>query len=186
VDVLSVSLLTVGEQTAESAESSVVDAAPSFDEVFEAHYLPALRLAVLLVGDRPTAEDLVADAYVRVFVQWRRGKVDNVEAYLRRAVVNAVKNTWRRRAVGRRVDRLVTASAVESDPRALDTIVVERDELLTALRALSPGQRQCVVLRYYEDLSETQTAALLGVAVGTVKSQTAKGLARLASIMEDR
>ena len=58
--------------------------------------------------------------------------------------------------------------------------------MLTALSALPPGQRQCVVLRYYQDLSEAQTAALLGIAVGTVKSQAARGLARLASIMEER
>jgi len=182
VDAVSVGLVTVGEQ----AETGVVDALPPFDEIFAAHYLPALRLAVLLVGDQPTAEDLVADAYVRVFVKWRRGGVDNVGAYLRRAVVNAVKNTWRHRTLGRRVDRLVSRSVVEPDPLALETIVVERDELLTALHALPPGQRQCVVLRYYEDLTEAQTAALLGIAVGTVKSQTAKGLARLASIMEER
>jgi RNA polymerase sigma-70 factor (sigma-E family) len=182
VDPASVSLLIVGDLT----EPAVSEVVPTFDELFEAHYRPALRLAVLLVGDQTAAEDLVADAYVRVFVRWRRGGVTNVEAYLRRAVVNAVKNTWRRRTVGRRVDRLVAQATFDADPRALDTIVVERDELLTALNALPPGQRHCVVLRYYEDLSEAQTAAMLGIAIGTVKSQTAKGLARLASIMEER
>jgi DNA-directed RNA polymerase specialized sigma24 family protein len=75
------------------------------------------------------------------------GGVIDVEAYLRRAVVNAVKNTWRRRTVGRRVDRLVTQALFDSDPRALDTIVVERDELLTALNALPPvsGSAWCSV-----------------------------------------
>jgi RNA polymerase sigma-70 factor (sigma-E family) len=182
VDQASVSLLIVGDLT----EAGFVEAVPTFDELFEAHYRPVVRLAVLLLGDQAAAEDLVADAYVRVFVRWRRGGVTDLEAYLRRAVVNAVKNTWRRRTVGRRVERLVTQATFDADPRALETIVVERDELLTALRALPPGQRQCVVLRYYEDLTEAQTAALLGVAIGTVKSQTAKGLARLASIMEER
>jgi RNA polymerase sigma-70 factor (ECF subfamily) len=178
-----VSLLIAGE---EPVQPGVVEAGVTFDAAFEAHYLPVLRLAVLLVGDLETAEDLVADAYARVYVKWRRGGVTDVEAYLRRAVVNAVKNTWRRRSVGRRVERLVTQATFDADPRALDAIVVERDELLTALAALPPGQRQCVVLRYYQDLSEAQTAALIGVAVGTVKSQTAKGLARLASLMEER
>jgi RNA polymerase sigma-70 factor (sigma-E family) len=182
VDPVSVSLLIVSDLT----EAGVVEAVPTFDELFEVHYRPVLRLAVLLVGDQTTAEDLVADAYVRVFVRWRRDAVTDFEAYLRRAVVNAVKNTWRRRSVGRRVERLVTQATFDADPRALDTIVVERDELLMALNALPPGQRQCVVFRYYEDLSEAQTAALLGVAIGTVKAQTAKGLARLASVMEER
>jgi RNA polymerase sigma-70 factor (sigma-E family) len=182
MSVESVSLVTVGDLS----ETSLVEVVPTFDELFDAHYRSALRLAILLVGDQPTAEDLVADAYVRVYVQWRRGRVNNVEAYLRRAVVNAVKNTWRRRSVARRFERLVTQSTFDTDPSALETIVVERDELLTALHALPAGQRQCVVLRYYEDLSEAQTAALLGIAVGTVKSQTARGLARLASIMEER
>jgi RNA polymerase sigma-70 factor (sigma-E family) len=182
VDPASVSLLVVSDLT----DAGVIAVVPTFDELFEEHYRPVLRLAVLLVGDQPTAEDLVADAYVRVFVKWRRGGVTDVGAYLRRAVVNAVKNSWRRRSVARRVDRLVTQATFDADPRALDTIVVERDELLMALDALPRGQRQCVVLRYYEDLSEAQTAALLGVAIGTVKSQTAKGLARLASIVEER
>jgi RNA polymerase sigma-70 factor (sigma-E family) len=170
----------------EPAEPGIAEVGTTFDAVFEAHYLPVLRLAVLLVGNQETAEDLVADVYARVFVKWRRGGVADVEAYLRRSVVNAVKNTWRRRTVGRRVERLVTQATFDADPRALETIVIERDELLTALMALPPGQRQCVVLRYYQDLSEAQTAALLGVAVGTVKSQSAKGLARLASIMGER
>jgi RNA polymerase sigma-70 factor (sigma-E family) len=170
----------------EPSEPGIVEVGTTFDAVFEAHYLPVLRMAVLLVGNQETAEDLVADAYARVFVKWRRGGVTDVEAYLRRAVINAVKNTWRRRTVGRRVERLVTEATFDADPRALETIVIERDELLTALMALPPGQRQCVVLRYYQDLSEAQTAALLGIAVGTVKSQSARGLARLASIMEER
>jgi RNA polymerase sigma-70 factor (sigma-E family) len=182
VDPAPVSLLTADEP----AEPRVVEAGVTFDAVFETHYLPVLRLAVLLVGNQETAEDLVAEAYARVFVKWRRGGVIDVEAYLRRTVVNAVKNTWRHRAVGRRVERLVTQATFDADPRALETIVIERDELLTALAALPPGQRQCVVLRYYQDLSEAQTAALLGIAIGTVKSQTAKGLARLASLMEER
>ena len=179
---VSVSLCVVSDVT----DAGVGEIVPTFDELFEAHYRPVLGLAVLLVGDQTSAEDLVADAYVRVFVKWQRGAVTDVNAYLRRAVVNAVKNTWRHRTVGRRVERLVAQSTFDADPRALDTIIVERDELLTALHALPPGQRHCVVLRYYEDLSEAQTAALLGIAVGTVKSQTAKGLARLASIMEER
>jgi RNA polymerase sigma-70 factor (sigma-E family) len=173
-------MVTVGELT----DSGLTEVEPTFDELFESHYRSALRLAVLLTGDQAIAEDLVADAYVRVYVQWRRGRVSNVEAYLRRAVVNAVKNAWRRRSVARRFEWLVTQSTFDADPRALETAVVERDELLTALHALPPGQRQCIVLRYYEDLSAAQTAALLGIAVGTVKSQTAKGLARLASIMD--
>ena len=182
MDPVSVSLLIVSDVT----DAGIGEIAPSFDEIFETHYRAVLRLAVLMVGDQTTAEDIVADAYVRVFVKWQRGAVTDVNAYLRRTVVNAVKNTWRRKAVGRRVERLVAQSTFDADPRALETVVVERDELLTALHALPPGQRHCIVLRYYEDLSEAQTAAMLGIAVGTVKSQTAKGLARLASIMEER
>jgi RNA polymerase sigma-70 factor (sigma-E family) len=182
VEPVSVSLLIVDDPS----EGGVAEVGGSFDAVVEAHYRPVLRLAVLLVGDQETAEDLVADAYARVFAKWRRGGVTDVEAYLRRSVLNAVKNTWRRRTVARRVERLVTEATFDADPRALETIVVERDELLTALNALPPGQRQCVVLRYYQDLSEAQTAVLLGIAIGTVKSQTAKGISRLASIMEER
>ena len=103
--------------------------------------------------------------------------------YLRQAVVNAVRGGGRRRQVERR-----HAAALEAHTfvPAFETQVVERDEVWGALRRLPAGQRRVVVLRYYEDLSEAEVARLLRITAGTVKSQAAKGLAALHSILEVR
>src|SRR5579862_1062264 len=157
--------------------------AASFAELFARHYLPALRLAALLEGDPTRAEDAVCDAFARVYGRLRRGGVDDVPAYLRRAVVNAVRGSWRRRQVERRHARTLVVDGAQG---AFESGVVERDAVWHALAQLPPGQRRVVVLRYHEDLSEAQVARLLHVNVGTVKSQAAKGLAALHTILEVR
>jgi RNA polymerase sigma-70 factor, ECF subfamily len=154
-----------------------------FAELFAKHYAPALRLAALLEGDPTRAEDAVCDAFARVYGRLRRGGVEDVSSYLRQAVVNAVRGGWRRRQVERRHATAFEASALVP---AFETEVVERDAVWSALRRLPAGQRRVVVLRYYEDLSESEVARLFRVTVGTVKSQAAKGLAALHSILEVR
>ena len=155
----------------------------AFAELFDRHYAPALRLAALLEGDPTRAEDAVCDAFARVYGRLRRGGVDDVAPYVRQAVVNAVRGGWRRRQVERRHAATLPAE-VTTEP--FDAAVVQRDEVWRALRQLTPGQRRVVVLRYFEDLSEAEVARLLGVEVGTVKSQAAKGLAALHTILEVR
>ncbi|HTK17247.1 MAG TPA: sigma-70 family RNA polymerase sigma factor [Acidimicrobiia bacterium] len=154
-----------------------------FAELFATHYAPALRLAALLEGDPTRAEDAVCDAFARVYGRLRRGGVEDVSPYLRQAVVNAVRGGWRRRQVERRYAREFEADALVP---AFELEVVERDEVWRALRRLPAGQRRVVVLRYYEDLSEAEVARLLRIKAGTVKSQAAKGLAALQSILEVR
>jgi RNA polymerase sigma-70 factor (sigma-E family) len=155
----------------------------AFAELFARHYAPALKLAALLEGDPTRAEDAVCDAFARVYGRVRRGGVDDVGAYLRQAVVNAVRGGWRRRQVEH---RHTNAFVVDATAGSFESGVVVRDELWNALRRLPPGQRRVVVLRYYEDLSEAEVARLLHVRVGTVKSQAAKGLAALQTILEVR
>jgi RNA polymerase sigma-70 factor (sigma-E family) len=156
----------------------------TFAELFAQHYAPSLMLAALLEGDATRAEDAVCDAFARVYGRLRRGGVDDVAPYLRQAVVNAVRGGWRRRQVERRHAGGLVAAVTTSEP--FDSQVVERDAVWRALRQLPPGQRRVVVLRYFEDLSEAEVARLLHVKVGTVKSQAAKGLAALHSILEVR
>ena len=167
----------------ERVESPGVVRDVPFAELFAKHYAPALRLAALLEGDPTRAEDAVCDAFARVYGRLRRGGVDDVSPYLRQAVVNAVRGGWRRRQVERR-----NAGTFEADSSVpgFENEVVERDEVWAALRRLPAGQRRVVVLRYYEDLSEAEVARLLRVKAGTVKSQAAKGLAALQSILEVR
>lgn len=152
--------------------------ATDFGAVFEAHHAAVLRLAYLLVGDRTLAEDLTADAFARTYPRWRRGRIDDVGAYLRRAVVNGARSWGRRDSTARRyLPRLV-------EPDVADDLSAERDRLWWALGQLSPRQRAVLVLRYYEDRSEAEIAALLGVSRGTVKTLASRGLARMRDLLE--
>lgn len=131
-----------------------------------------LRSAYLLTGDLHRAEDLVQEALVKVAMRWDRLREGNATAYARTILVRDNVSWWRR---GRRevlVEDPVGVAAVSSDP---DTAMVVR----RALGRLTPAQRAVVVLRHFDDLSVDETAAVLRVAPGTVKSQNAAGLARL-------
>jgi RNA polymerase sigma-70 factor (sigma-E family) len=130
-----------------------------------------LRTAYLLSGDRGRAEDLVQEALVKVAVRWSRLASGSPEAYARRIIYRDNVSFWRRRH-----DVLLaelpegTAPAPESEPRLM---------VVSALAQLAPRQRAVLVLRYFEDLTEAQTADVLGISVGTVKSQASNALARL-------
>ncbi|MFF5231081.1 SigE family RNA polymerase sigma factor [Dactylosporangium sp. NPDC000521] len=133
-----------------------------------------LRLAILLTGDRHRGEDLLQDCLVRIYERWRRlARADDPHAYLRRMLVNNNVSLWRRL----RRERLV-ADPPDAADRSADRHP-DTDLLRQALRALAPRQRAVVVLRHYEDLPETEIAAILGCSVGTVKSQNARALAKL-------
>lgn len=134
-----------------------------------------LRSAYLLTGDLHRAEDLVQEALVKVALRWPRLRASNPTAYARTIVVRDNISWWRRRRREVVVDldeARAEAAAVSSDPET--ALVVRR-----ALVRLTPGQRAVVVLRHFDDLSERETAAVLGVSVGTVKSQNAVALRRL-------
>ncbi|MGW3040451.1 SigE family RNA polymerase sigma factor [Kitasatospora sp. NPDC001159] len=133
-----------------------------------------LRTAYLLAGDRHGAEDLVQQALERAYVAWSRVRAaDDPNAYVRRILINEHARRFRRRPA----EYLV--NAVPDRPAPIGPDPDDRAVLLTALAALPPRQREAVVLRYWEDLSESQTAAAMGCSVGTVKSQAARGLAKL-------
>lgn len=145
---------------------------------------PALsRTAYLLTGDHQHAEDLLQQALAKTAAHWRRVVAGgNPEGYVRRAMVNERTSWWRRR-------RYIEAGgealgAGPALPDAADS-VVRRMALAGALRALPPRQRAVLVLRFFADLTEAQTAAELGVSVGTVKSQTHQALARLRALAPD-
>ena len=132
-----------------------------------------LRSAYLLTGDLHRAEDLVQEALVKVALRWSRLRDGNPAAYARTVIVRDNISWWRRRRETHVAEPPVGAS-VSSDPEA--ALVVRR-----ALARLTPAQRAVLVLRHFDDLSERDTAEVLGVSVGTVKSQNAAALARLRS-----
>lgn len=136
--------------------------------------LALLRTAVLLTGDQHRAEDLVQDALTKVALRWRRLRDQGPEAYARRIIVRDNISSWRRRRREVLTDRPPRVAARDH------AAATERRLLLDeALAGLTPRQRAVVVLRYYDDLTERATADLLGVSVGTVKSQTHLALAKL-------
>lgn len=156
--------------------------ADGYRVVFQEHHPRLVRFAYLLTSDRHAADDLAADAFAKVFPHWCRGTVDDPGAYLRRTVVNLVRERARRSLV-----RDIRPVA-EPDPGAVDGSEGRTDDqerLLVALRGLSEEQRLVIVLRIWDDRSEAETAELLGVAIGTVKSRTARALDRLRTLLEE-
>ncbi len=152
-----------------------------FAEVFNAHHQGAVRLAWLLTGDADQAEDAVAEALAKVWVKWEQGRVHDPGPYLRRAVVNEVRSRGRRKVLERReADR---RTADDRGVRLHDDAAADHDLVWRSLGQLPPRQRQAIVLRYYEDLPEAEVAEMLGISVGTVKSQVSRGLDRLREVV---
>lgn len=142
-----------------------------------------LTSAWMLCGDPHVAEELVQEALARVYPRWRRVGAGQPVAYTRRVLVNLHTDRWRRR----RKEVLTHAPPeVESnDSPAAGARVDLGLDLAAALQTLPRRERECVVLRHYLDLSEKDTAATLGVSVGTVKSSTSRGLAALRAALSE-
>lgn len=161
--------------------SGTHDARRAFDDLYINHHLYAVRLATQLTGDQHRAEDIVADVFVKLYRRLQRGPIDQPKAYLRRAVINH-RNSWFRRQFLERAWNAARGSDDPAAPGASDQ-VVDRDEILWALDQLTVRARQVLVLRYYEDLSVDETADVLGIASGTVKTTTHRAMARLRELL---
>jgi RNA polymerase sigma-70 factor (sigma-E family) len=137
----------------------------------------SLRLAVLLTGDLAAGEDLLQHVYEQLYKRWRRhGSPEAPDAYLRTALVNAASRSRRYRALRREV--LVDEPSDEQGYEFGSDVLLRR-HLMPALRRLSPRQRSVIVLRYFLDLTESETAKLLGCSLGTVKTQASRALRHL-------
>ncbi len=161
-----------------------------FAEYVAARQHALLRTAYVLTGDRHSAEDLLQTALAKAYLSWGRLRDPGAaDGYVRRIMVNEHTSWWRRawrrretstgelpeprRDGGSAAAGFGRASVDETDRSG------ERDAMWTLVQTLPPRQKAAVVLRYYEDLSEADTAAVLGVSVGTVKSQTSRAIAAL-------
>jgi RNA polymerase sigma-70 factor (sigma-E family) len=149
----------------------------SFREFVRVRYAELLRTAFLLSGSAHVAEDLVQTVLLRAYRRWDR--IDEPMTYLRRAMVNQRITLWRRFGV----HELITEFLPERSTPDSSSALVQRAELLEALRRLPPRMRAVLVLRYWEDLSEAETAEMLGCSAGTVKAQASRGLARLREVL---
>jgi len=147
---------------------------------FDRHGASLFRLCILLTGRRDEAEDLVQESFVRVASKVEALAEEATWPYLRRIALNLWKNRLRRMVIEARARR---RGDFGSSSQAWS--FEDRDRVWVAVLRLPPRQRACVVLRYYEDLTERETAAVLRCSVGTVKSQSAKALARLREALGD-
>lgn len=143
------------------------------------------RAAYLMVGDDAQAQDLVQEALTKTYVAWPRLRDPrNAEAYCRKAITTTAISWFRRKSWNneRPTERLPDTGAGQVGP---DASVPEQDAVWRALLAVPPRQRAALVLRFYEDLTEVQTAEAMGCAVGTVKSQVSAGLRKLRELLGD-
>jgi RNA polymerase sigma-70 factor (sigma-E family) len=158
---------------------------PDLAGLYREHYRSLVKLASLLVDDVGECEELVQDAFVRVF---RGGAAlrepDRAPAYLRSAVLNGARSHLRRREVRRRHLVAVPDPAPSAEARAVASDEARR--VLAALRSLPDRQREVLTLRFYLDLSEAEIAETLGISTGSVKTHAHRGMAALASRLEDR
>lgn len=143
-----------------------------FEEFVAVRSSALLRTAYLLTRDHALAEDLLQTALTKAWFAWKR--IDsNPEPYVRKIIVNTYASWWRRKWHGEQPTEVLPERAgADSDGEAAQ-------DLWRAMARLAPRQRAVIVLRYFEDLTEAQTAAVLDCSVGTVKSQTSKAFARL-------
>jgi RNA polymerase sigma-70 factor (sigma-E family) len=153
-----------------------MDEPDGFREFVAARSRALLRTAWLLTGDWASAQDLVQTALAKTWPAWSRiTRTDDPEVYVRRVLVTTYATWWRRRWHG---ETPLGALPETLAPDAFDA-ADRRAVVASALAGLTRGQRAVVVLRYFDDLTEAQTAAALGCSVGTVKSQHARALAAL-------
>lgn len=148
--------------------------APEFAEFVAARSSALLRTAYLLTGDWAGAEDLLQATLEQCWRRWSR-LTGNPEPYVRQAMLRTFLSWRRRRWTGEVPTRDLPEPVVDDATHGVD----DRDRVWRALRRLPRRQRAVVVLRYFDDLSESETARVLGISVGTVKSQTSKALAAL-------
>jgi|HigsolmetaAR202D_1030399.scaffolds.fasta_scaffold24990_2 RNA polymerase sigma factor (sigma-70 family) len=165
----------------ETPERGWDDFAPLYDEHHERLY----RIALLLChGSQPMAEDAVAETFLRVYPAWVEGRVEHFFAYARQTLVNHVMGQYRNEQVASRYAGTQRGDG-RGGERLLDDSIADASTTFQLLAQLAPRQRMAVVLRYFEDLSYEQIAALMGVSVGTAKAQVSTGLQRMRDLMRE-
>jgi RNA polymerase sigma-70 factor (sigma-E family) len=154
------------------------------EELFRAEHAPLVRLAHLIVGDAGVAEEIVQEAFVRFHRASGRGPAPGAEgAYLRGIVVNLCRGHHRRLAIARRIRPLQPSTPATADSGAIAS--ERRARLVAAVRTLPHQQRACVVLHYFEDRTDVEVAAVLGISAGSVKTHLHRARAALAHALED-
>ena len=168
-----------------TAGAGPLDARQAVTAMYEAHAVGLIRLAVVMLGDRPAAEDVVQEAFCGLYRRWDHlGDRSKALSYVRSATLNGCRSELRHRIRGeRRGGPPVPLAAASAEQAVL--IGEEHQQVLTALRRLPDRQREALVLRFYLDLTEPEIAVSMGISHGTVKSTTSRALAALARLLEE-
>ena len=169
---------------APTGRRSAYEAQERVTELFQAHALGLVRLAVLMVGDQPTAEDVVQDAFLGLYRRWP-ALVDQDKAlgYVRSSVLNGCRMVHRAKS---HRDKIALEASTDIESAEATALLGEANrEVLDALHQLPARQREAVVLRYYLDMSEAQAAQAMRVSRGTVKSATSRGIAALGRLLKE-
>jgi RNA polymerase sigma-70 factor (sigma-E family) len=176
-------IAAVGSSASQAGTWSAFDRDTAIERLFRTEYRSLLRLVSLLVDDPASAEDVVQDAFVKLHRAWDRvGAIDDAPSYLRSIAMNTARSGLRRRIVR---DRYRPEQRHEQTSAEDDTVAREHeDEVIAAVRGLPQRQRECIALRYYLNLTESEIAAALGISAGSVKSHTHRAMAALASKLE--
>ena len=166
------------EGTGEVASGSLVA------ELHRAEYRNLVRLARLLLDDLATSEEVVQDAFVALQLRWRTiREPEKAAAWLRSAVLNGARSQLRRRRVR---ERLLPRPGPDGPPADRGALADEEHRrVVAALRRLPPRQQEALVLRFYLELSERETAEAMGVSAGSVKTHVHRGLAALTPLLEE-
>jgi RNA polymerase sigma-70 factor (sigma-E family) len=162
------------------------DAETAVTALYRAHAVGLIRLAVVMLGDRSAAEDVVQEAFAGLFRRWNHlSGADRALGYVRVSVLNGCRSRLRARVRDERVAAASTATLAAPSAEQAVLIGEEHAAVLAALRRLPDRQREALVLRYYLDLSESEMAAWMGIGPGTVKSTTSRALAALGRLLEE-
>ena len=159
------------------------DAEAAIGVLYQAHALGLIRLAYVMLGDRPAAEDVVQEAFCGLYRRWEHlADLDRALAYVRSSVLNGCRSALRRR-VARRA--LVTFQRPADSAEALVLSGEERQEVMQAVRRLPARQREVLVLRFYLDLPDEQIARLMNIRPSTVRSAAARALEALGRALKE-
>jgi RNA polymerase sigma-70 factor (sigma-E family) len=174
-------------EPARRAQPRPLDAAGAVTELYEGHAVGFIRLAIVMLGDRAAAEDVVHDAYCGLYRRWPGlHDPDRAVPYLRAAVLNGCRTHLRtQRRARARAERQALAHRAAASPEDDVLLAEEHREVLAGLRSLPARQREALVLRFYLGLTEPQIAAAMGVSAGTVKSTTSRALAALGRTLQE-
>jgi RNA polymerase sigma-70 factor (sigma-E family) len=169
-----------------TADAGQQDARQAVSALYEAHAVGLIRLAIVMLGDRPAAEDVVQEAFCGLYRRW--GQLDdpgNAQRYVRSAVLNGCRSALRRLHRESRSARPDEWLETSESAEALALVNAEHRAVLSALRRLPARQREALVLRFYLDLPELEIARSMGISPGTVKSTTSRALAALGRLVQE-